>query len=111
MKDHTISCGVSHTSHELLNRLPVDKVVVLVKTHDDAHRIQREHEHMHVHVCDYTSSLALQHAGIDTAELLIASSDSDADNAFTCLTAKHLRPGIRVITRMSRTENREKMQG
>ena len=41
---------------------------------------------------------------------LIASSESNADNAITCLTAKHLRNDVKVITRMSRTENREKMQ-
>jgi voltage-gated potassium channel len=110
MKDHTIICGVSHTSHELLNRLPLDKVIILVRGQDDAHRIQREHEGMQVHICDYTSSNALKHAGIDAAALVIASSESDADNAFTCLTAKHLRKDIKVITRMSRTENREKMQ-
>src|SRR5579862_7647250 len=110
MKDHTIICGISHTSHELLNRLPVDNVIVLVRTTEDAHRIQREHEGMTVHVCDYTSSHALKSAGIDSAKLVLASSESDADNAFTCLTAKHLRRDIKVITRMTRTENREKMQ-
>ena len=109
MKDHTIICGISHTSHELLNRLSADKVVVLVKSADEAHRIQREHEGMSVHVCDFTTSQSLKHAGIDTASLVIASSESDADNAFTCLTAKHLRKDVKVITRMTRTENREKM--
>jgi len=44
MKNHTIVCGVSHTTHELLNRLPIESLVVLVKTHDEAHRIQRERE-------------------------------------------------------------------
>ncbi|MEI6234729.1 MAG: potassium channel family protein [Planctomycetota bacterium] len=110
MKDHTIICGVSHTTHELLNRLPVDHVVVLVKSHDDAHRIQREREGIQVHVCDYTSSVALKHANVEHAALLIAASESDADNAFTCLTAKHLKKDLKVITRMSRTENREKME-
>ncbi len=110
MKDHTIICGTSHTSHELLNRLEAKAVVVLVKTHEEAHRIQHEHEGINVHVCDITSSRALQHAGIENAALLIAASESDADNAFACLTAKHLKKDLKVITRMSRTENREKME-
>ncbi len=110
MKDHTIICGTSHTSHELLNRLPLDKVIILVKTQDEAHRLQREREGIAVYVCDITSSIAMKHAGIDTAALLIAASESDADNAFACLTAKHLKKNLKVITRMSRTENREKME-
>ena len=110
MKDHTIICGISHTSNELLNRLPVDKVVVLVKTHDEAHRIQHERPGIQVHVCDYTSSAALKHANAEHASLVIAASESDADNAFACLTAKHIRKDLKVITRMSRTENREKME-
>ncbi len=110
MKDHTIVCGVSHTSQELLNRLPIDKVVVLVKTHEEAHRIQREREGIQVHICDITSSQALKHAGAENAALVIAASESDADNAFVCLSAKHLKKDLKVITRMSRTENREKME-
>jgi voltage-gated potassium channel len=109
MKDHTIVCGVSHTTNELLNRLPIDKVVVLVRTQEEAHRIQREREGMQVHVCDITSSQALKHAGAEYASLVIAASESDADNAFVCLTAKHIKKDLKVITRMSRTENREKM--
>ena len=110
MTGHTIICGISHTSHELLNRLPIDKVVVLVKTHDEAHRIQHEHPGMQVHICDCTSSAGLKHANIEHAALVIAASDNDADNAFACLTAKHLRKDLKVITRMSRSENREKME-
>jgi voltage-gated potassium channel len=110
MKDHTILCGMSNTAIELLNRLPHDQVVAVVKTHEDAHRMQREHESITVHIADFTSSKALRHAGIEQAALLIACADSDADNAFACLTAKRLRSTLKVITRMSRTDNREKMQ-
>jgi voltage-gated potassium channel len=110
MKDHTIICGISHTSNELLNRLPVDKVIVLVKTHEEAHRLQHERHGLQVHICDITSSAALKKAGIESAALLIAASESDADNAFACLTSKHLNKTLKVITRMSRTENREKME-
>lgn len=110
MKNHTIICGTSHTSNELLNRIAHETVIVLVKTSEDVHRVQREHANLAVHACDFTSSKALQQAGIEHAALVIAASESDADNAFTCLTAKHMRKDIKVITRMSRTENREKMQ-
>lgn len=110
MKDHTIVCGTSHTSFELLNRLPHDKVVILVKTQEEAHRIQREHPGIVVHACDFTTSKALVHAGIEHAAMIIAGSEHDAENAFTCLSAKKLNKKAKVIARMSRTENREKLQ-
>ena len=110
MKDHTIICGFSHTSHELINRLPIDKVIVLVKSLEDAHRLQHEHRGIQVQVCDITSSASLKHADAEHAALIICASESDADNAFACLTAKHINKDLKVITRMSRTENREKME-
>jgi voltage-gated potassium channel len=110
MKDHTILCGLSNTAIELLNRLPHDQVVAVVRTHDDAHKVKHERDDVVVHIADYTSSKALRNAGVEHAALVIACSDSDADNAFTCLTAKKIRATVPVITRMSRSDNREKMQ-
>jgi voltage-gated potassium channel len=110
MKDHTVICGTSHTTFEMLNRLPNDKVILIVKTHEDAHRYQHEHPGLTVQIADFTSSQALLKASIEQARVMIACSESDADNAFSCLTAKHIRKDLPVITRMTRTENREKMQ-
>ena len=107
MKGHVIVCGTSYTLHELLNRIPKDSLWVIVKTSEEAQRLERLG--VQVHVDDYTSEQAFVKAGIASASMVITCSESDADNAFACLSAKALRKDIPVIARINRTENREKL--
>jgi voltage-gated potassium channel len=58
---------------------------------------------------DATSDEVLKEAGIARARGLLAASDSDAGNTFIVLTAKALRPDLRVISRAARTESEPRM--
>ena len=109
MPDHIIICGTSFTLHELLRQLPHrDNFWIIVRSEEQALRL--EHDGVHAHVEDFTREETLRHAGIDTARCIIACGEDDAESAFVCLSAKHLRKDIPVIVRLSRSENREKLK-
>ncbi len=109
MQGHTIICGTSYTLPELLRQLEHrDNIWLIVRTDAEANKL--EADGYRAHIDDYTSEAALRRAGIETAGCVIACSDNDADNAFVCLTAKHMRKDVLVIVRLTRTEHREKLR-
>ena len=109
MQNHVIICGTSHTLHEFLRNCDhLDRVWVIVRTQEEAARLA--HFGINPHVEDFTTEHALQRAGINTAACIVACGEDDAQNAFVCLSAKHLRKNIPVVVRLSRSENREKLK-
>ncbi|MCI0497515.1 MAG: NAD-binding protein [Thermoplasmata archaeon] len=51
----------------------------------------------------------LRKAGIDRVDILIACTDSDAENAFITLAAKDLNPEVRVLSRATELESVDKL--
>ncbi len=108
MKDHIVLCGFSDTARVLLNRLPKDQVLVVVKdkaTFDTlaergAAAIQGDYETMEV----------LQRAGVAESRAVIAASFEDSENAFICLTSKKLARHVPVFATASSQENLEKLR-
>lgn len=98
MKDHVIVFGYSHLGRyvaEKLGDLGLDCVIV---THDpqvyDTLTKRRalavlEHENRPV--------LALQNANIDTASTVIAAHEKDPDNMLIVVSARRLKPSVRII--------------
>ena len=60
-------------------------------------------------VGDATKEEVLLKAGIEKAEVLIATADSDIVNAFITLAAKSINPGLRVLTIAERLESVDKL--
>ncbi len=99
MKDHAVVFGYAHLGRyvaEKLGELGFDFVVV---THDptiyEALTKRRmlvvlEHENRPI--------MALKEAGIETASTLIAAHEKDSDNMMVVMSARRLRPDLRIIT-------------
>ncbi len=110
LSDHVILCGygrVGRGTFELLRRRGVDVVVVEVDP-DGAARAQEDGAL--VVVGDATHDQALLDAGIERAATVIACVTSDSDNLVIVLSAKALRPDIRVISRASELEWEAKLR-
>lgn len=107
MKDHVVLCGFSDTSRALLERLPRDGVLVVVKDKDTADRLAGRG--VAVIQGDYESRDILRQAGVPESRAVVAASEEDSENAFVCLTSKRLAPNVRVIATVSSQENREKL--
>ncbi len=108
MKNHIVLCGYSDTARVLLNNLPKDQVLVLVKdkatvdelTERGAAAIQGDYETMEV----------LRKAGVAESRAVIAASEIDSENAFICLTSKKIASRVPVFATVSSQENLEKMR-
>ncbi len=108
MKDHIVLCGFSDTARVLLNRLPKDQVLVVVKdkptadalTEQGAAAIQG----------DYETTDVLRKAGVEACRAVIAASPEDSENAFICLTSKRIARQVPVFATVSSQENLEKLR-
>lgn len=108
MEQHVVVCGFSDTAKVLLHRLPKEGVLFAVKERESMEQLSTEHG-VAVVLGDYTTSEVLRKAGVERARAVVAVSDSDAENAFVCLTAKKLAPRVPVIATVSSEENKEKL--
>lgn len=99
MKRHVIIFGYAHLGRyvaDKLGELGVDYVVV---THDPAiYQSLVKRKVMAVLQLENRPIVALKEAGISTASTLIAAHDKDPENMLTTLSARRLRPDIRIIS-------------
>ena len=109
MEKHVVVCGFSDTAKVLLNRLRKEEVLFVVNEREALERLTAEHGVAAV-LGDYTTSEVLRKAGVDRARAVVAVSPDDAENAFVCLTAKKIAPGVPVIVTVSSEENKEKLE-
>lgn len=100
LTDHYIICGYGRVGRQVARDLrSAGAKYVIVDHNPEVH----EHTEIGVRVIHGRSSdeEILRDAGIDRARALVACVDSDAENIFTCLTARELRPDIAIIARAS----------
>ncbi len=108
MEQHVVICGFSATAKALLHRFRTEEVLLVVKEKESMEHLSTEYG-IAVVLGDYTTSTVLRKAGVERARAVVAVSDSDAENAFVCLTAKKLAPAVPVIATVSSEENKEKL--
>ncbi len=109
MKNHIVLCGYSDTARVLLDRLPTDQVLVVVKDKATADALtERGAAAMQG---DYETVDVLRKAGVAESRAVIAASPADAENAFICLTAKQIAREVPVFATVSSQENLEKLRG
>ncbi len=108
MKNHIVICGSSDTARVLLNHLPKDQVLVVVK--DKAALDELTERGATALQGDYETSEILRKAGVEESRAVIAASDDDAENAFVCLTSKRIARQVPVFATVSSQENLEKLR-
>ncbi|HEU4980149.1 MAG TPA: TrkA family potassium uptake protein [Solirubrobacterales bacterium] len=109
LSEHHLICGFGRVGRQVARDLRV--------TGDDFAVIDELPENKEV--ADQMGALFLQGrpsddemlrgAGIDRARSVIACADSDAENIFTCLTARELRDDITIVARASVEDSEKKM--
>jgi voltage-gated potassium channel len=107
MKNHVVLCGYSDTARVLLNSLPKDQVLVVVK---DKPTVDLLTERGVAAVQgDYESVEVLRNAGVSESRAVVASTE-DSENAFICLTSKKIARDVPVYATVSSQENLEKLR-
>ncbi len=108
MKNHIVLCGFSDTARVLLDRLPKEQVLVVVK--DKATADALSERGAAAIQGDYETAEVLRRAGVVDCRAVIAASHEDSENAFVCLTAKGISPTVPVFATVSSQENADKLK-
>ena len=108
MKNHIVLCGYSDTARVLLERLPKDEVLVVVK--DPALAESLSARGYPAIAGNYETAEALRRAGVEESRAVVAASPEDSENAFVALTAKIVAPGVPVFATVSSEENVDKLK-
>lgn len=109
MQGHVIVCGFGRVGRNTVRYLKTAGNDIVVIEWDSDRSDRAREAGASVVEGDATTNDALQLAGIDRAEALIACVDADSDNLVIALSVKALQPDLRVICRASDTESERKL--
>lgn len=99
LKNHIIVCGCGRMGRLLVQRL-AERGVPLVVIEKDPTQLQLIEKLDQPYVVgDATEETSLEHAGIATAQALVAVLASDADNVFVTLTARQMKTDLNIVAR------------
>ncbi|MGZ5358098.1 MAG: potassium channel family protein [Solirubrobacterales bacterium] len=109
LSDHHIICGFGSVGRQVARDLATtgDRFVVVDRGEDN----QRVAVDLGIDFLLGTPSddEVLRAAGIGSARSVIACVDSDAENIFTCLTARELRSDVTIVARASEEDSEKKL--
>jgi voltage-gated potassium channel len=107
--DHYLICGFGRVGQQIARDLTAEEAPFVVI--DDNPDMRPVAEEMDVLIVDGRGSddQVLAEAGIDRARAVIACMDSDAENIFTTLSARELRPDIQIVARASSESSERKL--
>ena len=102
LNDHVIVVGFGRVGQAVVHALGTRGTQIVVMDTDAAHdEAIRRAGAMQI-VGDATDERSLKQAGIESAQALIAAADQDSENLVVVLTARSLRPDLRIVSRVNR---------
>jgi voltage-gated potassium channel len=109
LKEHYLICGFGRVGQQIAQDFKEAGVPFVVV--DDNPEVRELAEEMEVLMLEGRGSddEVLQEAGIMRARGVVACMDSDAENIFTTLTARELRPDIQIVARAAREASERKL--
>jgi voltage-gated potassium channel len=109
LDNHYLICGFGRVGQQIARDLAAEGVDFVVV--DDNPEMRAHADDMDVLIIEGKSSddEILQEAGIERARAVIACMDSDAENIFTTLTARELRPDIQIVARAAVDSSEHKL--
>lgn len=110
LRDHVIICGLSAeacATAASLRELGIRTVLVAA---DEKHAEAVRSEGYRTHVGDPSSEEVLRFVGLDRARAFVAALDSDAENLLAVITARGLRPDLRIVAVAKQPESLPKFE-
>jgi voltage-gated potassium channel len=109
LKDHYLICGFGRVGQQIAQDLKNARASFVVI--DDNPEMRAEAGERGVLLVEGRGSddEVLKEAGIERARAVIACMDSDAENIFTTLTARELRPDVQIVARAARDSSERKL--
>lgn len=110
LSDHVILCGFGRVGRGVFSNLQRRQIPVVVIEQEQSAVEAAEEAGALVVEGDATHNQVLEDAGIDRAKALVASVTNDSDNLVIVLSARSLRPDIRIVSRASELESEDKLR-
>lgn len=112
LSNHLIVCGSGGTAIYTSSELEAVRrpVVVVCDDPEAADQLRQELEGIPILLGDPTLDETLRRAGIERAAGIAACTRSDKDNLIVTLTARHLNPDIRIVSRISDIRGERKIR-
>lgn len=113
LEDHVILCGLGQVGYRVMQVLKrLDQRILAIEKNGDSQfaRLARD-EKVPVIIDDVRSPGVLEAAGVARARAVMAVTDEDLTNLEIAIDARHLRPDIRVVLRLSDDRLAEKVHG
>ncbi len=110
ISDHHLICGFGRVGRQIARDLRAARQpYVVIDGNPDNREIAEELEAPFLEGTPSEDEL-LRRAGIERARAVLACMDSDAENIFTTLTARELRPDITIVARASVEDSEKKLK-
>jgi voltage-gated potassium channel len=110
MENHYIVCGFGRSGSRIAKELTtIGKPFVVVESNEEAVEHFRQQGGI-VIVGDATDEETLRQAGIERANGLVTSLDSDASNIFVVLTARGMNPDLYIVARADQSATPTKLK-
>lgn len=111
LRGHVILCGYNEISDKLIKKLKAQKMsYVVIEPRKDMIVELNEKKIFNI-VGDFTEPDALKRAGIDRAQAIVLTSESDVDNIIGSLVARRLNSKIKVMNRIKEESIRKRVYG
>lgn len=110
---HIIVCGGGTIGTRVIDELcATERAFVLIEQDEDRVHHLQEHEHIKFPaiVGDATDDDCLRAAGIDQAYGVITCLEADNENLIVVVSARMLRPDVRIVTRCTEVERERKLR-
>jgi voltage-gated potassium channel len=109
LKDHHLICGFGRVGRQVARDLQIGRVDFVVIDELDENKGLADHMGAPFLQGRPSDDEMLRAAGLDRAISVLACVDSDAENIFTCLTARELRSDITIVARASVEDSEKKL--
>jgi voltage-gated potassium channel len=109
LSEHYLICGFGRVGQQIARDLAGEKVPFVVIDDNPEMRIHAEELEVLIIEGRGSDDEILQEAGIERARAVIACMDSDAENIFTTLSARELRPDIQIVARAASESSERKL--
>ena len=110
LKDHIIICGHSPEAYESAAALRELGIRTVLLSSDEKHIDSLRAQGFRTHLGDPSSEESLQSVGLARARAFVAALDSDAENLLAVITARGLRPDLRIVAVAKHAQSLAKLE-
>jgi len=110
LEDHVLVLGYGDLTEPIVTELAESDIPFVVVTPDETAVRQLSDRDIAVVAADPSDEEPLERAQLESARAVLVATNDDAEDALAVLTARQLRPGVRIVAAATDRENTDKLR-